>query len=92
MSVNASLQNDSFNDKKSAKFDIQKTKIRNGYNDGSHSETEVSLQSEWGPQQIEERTIKLLEFMEKRWGFRFRSPEERRRFLFLDFETEPKGS
>jgi hypothetical protein len=92
MSVNASLQNDSFNDKKSAKIDSQGSKIRNGYNDGSHSETEVSLQSEWGPQQIEERSLKLLEFMEKRWGFRFRSDEEKRRFLFLDFEAEPKGS
>ncbi len=42
MSVNASLQNDSYDDKKHAKYDLAGKKIRNGYADGSHSEIEVS--------------------------------------------------
>jgi len=86
MSINASLQNDSFNDKKCVKFDSTDKKTRNGYSDGSHSEIEVSHNDSWGPDQIKARGIKLLKFMEDRWNFRFKSDEEREKLLFLNFE------
>jgi hypothetical protein len=67
MSINSSLQNDSFEDKKHAKFDTSGKKIRNGYSDGSHSEIEVSQNRSRGPDQIRARGVKLLKFMEARW-------------------------
>ena len=87
-SINSSLQNDSFADKKKPKFDSQGGKIRNGYEDGSHSEIEVARCDAWGPQQIRERGNKLLKFMESRWDFKFKSNEERELLLFLDTKKE----
>ena len=87
-SINSSLQNDSFVDKKKAKYNVEKEKIRNGYSDGSHSEIEVSQQDVWGPEQIYERGIKLLSFMEKRWDFKFKDDKQKRSMLFLDFEEK----
>ncbi len=84
MSINASLQNDSFNDKKRVKFDSAGKKTRNGYSDGPHSEIEVSHNVSWGPDQIRARGIKLLKFMEDRWNFRFKNDEEREKLLFLN--------
>ena len=86
MSINASLRNDSFIDKRSVKFDSAGKKTRNGYSDGSHSEIEVSHNDSWGPDQIKARGIKLLKFMEDRWNFRFKNDEEREKLLFLNFE------
>lgn len=85
-SINSSLQNDSFVDKKNIKYNESKEKIRNGYSDGSHSEIEVSQQEIWGPEQIRDRGIKLLSFMEKRWSFKFKDNKQKRSMLFLDFE------
>lgn len=85
MSINASLQNDSFSDKKCVKYDSTGKKTRNGYSDGSHSEIEVSHNDSWGPDQIKARGIKLLKFMEERWNFRFKNDEEREKLLFLNF-------
>lgn len=85
MSINSSLQNDPFEEKKQVKFNATGQKIRNGYSDGSHSEIEVSQQSTWGPKQIYERGIKLLSFMEKRWDFKFKSDEEKEELLFVKF-------
>lgn len=85
MSINASLQNDSFNDKKRAKFDSAGKKIRNGYSDGSHAEIEVAYNLSWGPKEINTRGIKLLKFMEDRWNFRFKNDGERNQMLFLNF-------
>ena len=82
-SINSSLQNDSFASKKSPKYSSTNQKIRNGYQDGSHSEIEVSRQSTWGPKQIHDRGINLLSFMEKRWDFKFRDAEKQE-LLFLD--------
>jgi Protein of unknown function (DUF1524) len=90
MSINSSLQNDSFEEKKHAKFDAAGRKLRNGYADGSHSEIEVSCNESWGPDEIKARGIKLLKFMEKRWDFKFKSNEEREKLLFLNFTTETK--
>jgi len=61
-------------------------KIRNGYSDGSPSEIEVSQQTAWGPQQIYDRGSQLLSFMEKRWDFKYKNDEEKKKILFLDFE------
>lgn len=84
-SINSSLQNDAFPDKKWAKYDGQESKLRNGYSDGSHSEIEVSRLDEWGPDQIRERGLRLLRFMEDRWDFRIRD-EEREELLFLKLD------
>lgn len=81
--INSSLQNDSFEEKKHARFRSGE-KVREGYSDGSHSEIEVSRNASWGPEQIKARGIDLLKFMEARWNFRFRSDEEREKVLFLD--------
>ena len=85
-SINSSLQNDDFESKKRPKFDKgdRTKKIRNGYADGSHSEIEVAAYDSWGPDEIRERGLKLLGFLEMRWKIRFRD-EERERLLFLDF-------
>jgi hypothetical protein len=88
MSINASLQNDSFEAKKRVKMNSSGQKIRNGYQDGSHSEIEVSGEESWGPDQIKARGTKLLKFMEGRWGFKFKSDKERGKLLFLTFEKE----
>ncbi|HEY3855831.1 MAG TPA: HNH endonuclease family protein [Verrucomicrobiae bacterium] len=75
MWINSSLQNDSFEAKKKVKLDLAGKKIRNGYADGSHSEIEVSQIASWGPDQIRERGIKLLRFMEQRWDFKFKNDD-----------------
>jgi hypothetical protein len=82
--INSSLQNDSFDQKKSARFDAEGLKIRNGYADGSHSEIEVSLSPSWGPEEIRSRGHKLLDFLEERWSLKLR-PDDRDSILFLHF-------
>lgn len=84
--INSSLQNDSFAEKKKAKYNAMGQKIRNGYSDGSHSEIEVSQQTAWGPQQIYDRGSQLLSFMEERWDFKFKNDEEKKELLFLGFK------
>jgi uncharacterized protein with ParB-like and HNH nuclease domain len=81
--INASLQNDSFNIKKNAKYGTAGQKLRHGYCDGSHSEIEVSQHDEWGPEEIRERGVRLLRFMETRWEFSFLDDEQRERLLFI---------
>ncbi|MBV5283419.1 MAG: DUF262 domain-containing protein [Paludibacter sp.] len=84
-SINSSLQNDSFTDKKTAKFNDRKEKVRQGYSDGSHSEIEVSIYEDWNPDNILDRGLKLLEFMEKRWNFKFEGDSTKTELLFLEF-------
>ena len=81
--INASLQNDSFWEKKKPKYRDDGIKLRNGYADGSHSEIEVSECEEWGPDEIRERGIRLLKFMEKRWDIRFANDQAREELLFI---------
>lgn len=87
-SINSSLQNDSFPDKKSPKLDDDGKKIRQGFNDGSHSEIEVSAYEDWNPDTIIDRGMKLLEFMEKRWDLKFEDDDSKIDLLFLDFMFE----
>jgi uncharacterized protein with ParB-like and HNH nuclease domain len=89
MSINSSLQNDAFVDKKSPKIDGNGKKTRNGYADGSHSEIEVAQNAVWGPEEIRQRGLRLLNFMEKRWNFRL-IDEDREKLLFLYAEADPK--
>jgi uncharacterized protein with ParB-like and HNH nuclease domain len=84
MSINSSLQNDEFRDKKQPKFNDTGEKIRNGYSDGSHSEIEVAQHKDWTPETIKERGLCLLNFMEDRWGFKFANNEDKEALLFLD--------
>lgn len=85
-SINSSLQNDDFADKKTPRFDSEGTKIRNGYSDGSHSEIEVASCTAWGPDQIRDRSLKLIKFLERRWNIDFGSDQARLKLLFLWFE------
>ncbi len=81
-SINSSLQNDSFALKKEPKYDRDGNKLRNGYSDGSHSEIEVSRCAQWGPEEIRERGLRLLKFMEQRWAFSCKDDIERSAVLF----------
>ena len=85
MSINSSLQNNCFSDKKEAHYDDNGNKIRQGYNNGSHSEIEVAGQPVWTPEEILQRGLKLLEFVEKRWDVKFESEEDMIDLLYLDF-------
>ncbi len=83
-SINSSLQNDGFIEKKRPKYNNEGVKIRNAYLDGSHSEIEVAMETDWTPETIRERGIKLLTFMEKRWDIRFRDQKTKEALLFLE--------
>lgn len=73
-SINSSLQNDSFDDKKAR-----------GYANGSHCEVEISKEPLWDAQHIYDRGIKLLKFMESRWDFSFESIEQMDELLHIAF-------
>ena len=53
--------------------------------DGSHSEIEVAAYDEWTPETILERGLNLLDFMERRWEFKFINDDAKKQLLFLDF-------
>lgn len=91
-SINSSLQNDCFVDKKKPKYNDKTEKIRQGYSDGSHSEIEVSNYPDWNADTILERSIKLLDFMEKRWDLKFESETAMAELLFLDFMYEQEDN
>lgn len=65
-SINSSLQNDNFQDKKNPS-----TSGRRGYINGSHSEIEVAQEADWTAQNILQRGLSLLGFMESRWALDF---------------------
>lgn len=65
---NSKLQNFDFDRKKCRK---NKDGKNIGYYNGSYSEIEVSKQTEWTPEQIKERGLLMLQFMEDRWKFKF---------------------
>ena len=81
--INSSLQNDAFAEKKKPKYNREGSKLRNGYADGSHSEIEVSRCEDWGPDEIRERGLRLIRFMEKRWDIRFADDQAREKLLFI---------
>ncbi|GEP52285.1 hypothetical protein FNO01nite_29570 [Flavobacterium noncentrifugens] len=87
-SINSSLQNDSFPNKKAAKFNEKSEKVRLGYSDGSHSEIEVAQYENWNPENIYERGFFLLNFMERRWNLKFEDNTAKADLLFLKFMEE----
>lgn len=78
-SINSSLQNDSFEEKKNPK-----SSKRRGYTNGSHSEIEVAQYRDWTAQNIYDRGIKLLNFLEERWRITI-SQDQKNRLLNIDF-------
>jgi hypothetical protein len=88
-SINSSLQNDSYPDKLKPKINENGETIRKGYADGSHSEIEVALKhnASWDNNSINARGITLLNFLEQRWGIRFKDQESRKKLLFNEIEN-----
>lgn len=76
---NSSLQNKCFIDK------IDNGENYVGYKYGSYSENEISGFKEWTPQNILDRGMKLLKFMEKNWDLNFISDDKRKEILNLTF-------
>ena len=80
-SVNSSLQNDSFYDKKTTKAG------RRGYENGCHSEIEVAKYNDWTAENIYTRSKELLEFMENRWEFSFNN-EQLDKLVYVNFAVD----
>ena len=80
-SVNSSLQNDSFYDKKTTKDG------RRGYENGCHSEIEVAKYNDWTAENIYTRSKELLEFMENRWEFSFNN-EQLNKLVYVNFAVD----
>lgn len=78
---NSSQSNKCFQDKKQ----YEKDGLVKGYYNGSYSEIEVSQFNDWGPEQILDRTLDLLTFMESRWNFSIGSDFEKAKIVYLDF-------
>lgn len=84
-SINSSLQNDCFAHKKNPRYNERNIVVRQGYDDGSHSEIEVSKYADWSPNAILDRGLKMLSFMERRWDVKFENEKAKVELLFLDF-------
>lgn len=56
-----------------------------GYQFGSYAENEVALEPEWNPERILKRGIRMLEFMERRWGLDLGDEDKKIWMLGLDF-------
>jgi len=83
-SINSSLQNDSFPDKKNPSTDG-----RSGYMNGSHSEIEVASHQDWTAKDIFERGMILLEFMESRWQLSL-TDDQKNNILHVGFACEER--
>ncbi|WP_348773653.1 HNH endonuclease family protein [Limimaricola cinnabarinus] len=77
---NAALSNKSFDEKsKSSKAGV-------GYMYGSYAENEVvALYTEWTPQAVLDRSLRILDFIEDRWGVNFGKDAEKINMLGLGF-------
>lgn len=84
-SVNSALQNDSFEKKKHSR-----NSGRRGYEDGSHSELEVSHEDDWDANRILKRGLKILNFLEKRWDIHFKNEEQKIELLHIGFVNETR--
>jgi hypothetical protein len=76
---NSSLGNKPFPDK----LGDESSKV--GYRYGSYSENEVALRPEWNAQEILDRGIRLLEFLEKRWKLPIGDKGQKAKALGLGF-------
>ena len=79
---NSSLSNNPFPEKR----DTGTT----GYRFGSYSENEVALKEEWRAEEIMERGLKMLEFMEKRWDLNIGDQQKKIKALGLNFLQKKK--
>ena len=84
-SINSSLQNDCFVDKRKEKYDNVGELIRNGYQNGSYSEQEVGRNPDWNAESIKKRGLDLLKFMEDNWNINLGTEEDKLQILHLDF-------
>lgn len=92
-SINSQLQNDDFDTKKEVRLDDKGEKtLRNGYCNGSYSELEVAACDEWTPLQIKERGIRLLNFLERRWGVDLGGNDAKLDLLQLGFMNDQETS
>jgi uncharacterized protein with ParB-like and HNH nuclease domain len=89
-SINSSLQNDCFKDKKSEKYNEEGDLIRNGFQNGSYSEQEVAKCDIWDANAIKTRGLRLLKFMEENWDISLGTIEDKLKILHLDFMIEKK--
>jgi hypothetical protein len=80
-SINSSLQNDSFPEKKNPSTG------RRGYINGSHSEIEVAQKKDWTAEEIQKRGMKMLGFMVRRWNIKL-SKNQKEALLHIDFVIE----
>lgn len=76
---NSSLSNKPFPEK------VADDETKTGYRYGSYSEIEVSQLADWGPDEIAERGIRLLEFLERRWKLQLGDRSQKLRALGLEF-------
>jgi hypothetical protein len=83
---NSSLGNKSFTDK------LGDEASKTGYRFGSYSENEVALCDDWNIDQIIDRGVKLLNFLEKRWKLSVGDRNQKIRALGLSFLQEQKES
>jgi uncharacterized protein with ParB-like and HNH nuclease domain len=74
---NSSLSNNAFDIKRDAKT--------SGYRYGSFSENDVALKEEWRAEEILERGIEMLNFMEKRWNLKIGDKSQKIKTLGLTF-------
>lgn len=78
-SINSSLQNDCFEEKKNPSREG-----RRGYVTGSNSEIEVSRKSDWDAIAINERSKQLIDFLNTRWNIQM-TEDQKESLLFDDF-------
>lgn len=70
ISKNSELKNREFDYKKNH---INKNENKVGFFNGSYSEIEIAQFENWGYDEIIKRGLKLLDFLENRWGIKFES-------------------
>lgn len=85
-SINSKMQNASFEDKKASQ-----SSGRRGYQNGSHSEIEVSKETNWSADIIYKRSKSLLEFMEKRWNFKY-TEKQMDNLIYVTFAINRKNN
>lgn len=82
---NSSFQNKPFPEK------VGSSKNTIGFKYGSFSEIEIADNKQWTPVEVLNRNIKLLKFMEKRWGINFGGTDEMVKFSNLEFILKREG-
>lgn len=81
---NSSLSNKPFPEKVTGKKDPLV-----GYRYGSYAENEVTKYSEWNPNNILDRGLSMLDFMESRWEIHLGDRKQKARLLGIEFLLDP---